>query len=280
MSDNDIYVKKFKDYLIENNKKGDFDKDRSKTVNEYIREKVKFDDKPSVVKALNAEYGDICNPEKIFTRTEIEIYLLKCLQSGEDISKKISREKLSEDFGYKSTRAFGNHLRKLDKEHDLLGNLIEIENLRHGNNTYDHTIHPVFLALNLTEVYFLTVILPSIANKFEKETALDIAGDIYRQLSCYAKEKIDHFINAKEKDNLLKRNRGYRKEKEDGVLDFNKHEWKCTLQLNDKKWYSGVIKRDKNNSYIIINDITGESRVFNLEDVVSGPLRIKSNKKH
>ena len=286
MSDYDIYVEKFEEYLSQRNKKDDFDvadgNGKAEIANEYVREEIPFDKKPAVIRALNEKFAGqgpflynsdkICNPDKIYDSIEMEIYLLKRLQSGEDIISRNKRDDIAEEFGY-SSRTLAKKIQKLNLDHDLLGSRIEIENLRHGNNTYDHTIHPVFLALNLTEVYFLTVILPKLAKRYEKNiknTALDLAGDVYRQLSGYGKEKIDHFISEADKDNLLNRRKGYRKEDEMGFLHYLKHypKIKCVLELKGQGVVYGTIWPANGDKFKIINDKTGESRLFDSKDIV------------
>ena len=296
MEQDDKIKEEFEKYLERKNRKDEFDNGdgdtKSQIANEYVREFVPFEDKPEVIIALNKKYagqgpfpnkgpniedeGKICSPNNIYCRVEKEIYLLKRLQAGEDEGKSNKRDILAEKLGL-STRTLSDEIQRLNYEHDLLGSTIEIGNLRHGKNTYDHTIHPVFLALNLTEIYFITVILPKLvkrSNQSIKDTALNIAGDIYRQLSEYAKEEINASISTAEKETLLKCRKGYRMEDEKGFLFYLKHmpKIKCKLKLKEKGMVSGTIWPTDDGQYKIKNEKTGETTIFNSCDIVSGPF--------
>lgn len=303
MSDDNSYVTQFEDYLESRNMKDEFEradgKGKSAIANKYVREEIPFDEKPAVVKALNDKYenagpflnnkrleegntGRICSPDRIYKPEEIIIYLLKRLQSGEDESKKFIRSELAAELGL-SPQSFDKYMQKFGNEKgiDIFGSKIKAE-LRHGKNTYDHTVHPVFLALNLTEVHFLTALLPELVkkNKSYEKIALGIAGDVYRQLSDYAKEKMDHFIPKETRNEQLKgiQASGYRKEKDD-LPFFRKSSIPCSIELNHDVIVSGIIRFDEAKGlWQITEEGTGTVITFNEEEVTDGPKRYKNKK--
>ena len=293
MADDDIIREKvkeaFEEYLAKKSKKEEFDnadgKGKSQIANEYVRDVVAFDDKPATVKALNVLFDGkgpfanrqdkICSPDRIYDDSEIFVYLLKRLQAGENTDLTIVRADLADELGI-SPQSLDKYLLRLksSKGLDILGSKVKIDELRHGKNTYDHTIHPVFLALNLTEVYFLTVKLPSLVKKDQKETALGIVGDVYRQLSDYAKAKMDHFFSKESRKEQLKgiQVRGYRNEKKD-ILYYEKSGEMCSIELKDKGWLSGIILKGDDNSHYKLQKNNGEVITFTADDRISGPLQ-------
>jgi hypothetical protein len=69
---------------------------------------------------------------------------------------------------------------------------------KHGKNTYNSTVHPVFLPLNLTEAYALTAYLKKISRGTEYGEVLnDMADWIYSQLSPYGKGRIDRSVQSR-----------------------------------------------------------------------------------
>ena len=168
--------------------------------------------------------------DKFYDDYELDIKLLKYLQSGEDETVKKTREQIQRHFSI-SNKSLNKHLDKLRYgECRLLGEPVQIE-LRRTNNTYDSTIHPVFMALDLADVYFLSVVVPRLARGTEyHETALKIASKTYRQLSEYARNVIDPIANKEGIDYRITNN------SLDYSLPFYEKSGKpCTLLYGDAK---------------------------------------------
>ena len=69
---------------------------------------------------------------------------------------------------------------------------MQISELERKKNTYRSLIHPVFLAMNTSEIYALTVGLKLLNQGMVFEDSLgSIANKVYKQLSGYAKEMAD-----------------------------------------------------------------------------------------
>lgn len=129
--------------------------------------------------------------DKFYDDSELDIKLLKYLQSGEDESAKKTRPQIAEHFSISET-ALKEHLSRLQDGCNMLGETVKIEELRRAKNTYDSTVHPVFMALDLSDVYFLTVVVPRLAkNTMYCESAQRLAIKAHEQLSDYAKGIID-----------------------------------------------------------------------------------------
>jgi len=137
---------------------------------------------------IDLELGEVFESETINPYERL-VDLLKTLNGG--MTKKqleehysISRKTLEKDIDklVMGTRIFGQKVRIRDIEREK------------GKITYQSSIHPVFLPLNLTEVYYLTVFLRQLSNSkdtFMSSIFRDLANRIYCQLSEYARHKID-----------------------------------------------------------------------------------------
>ena len=133
--------------------------------------------------------------DKFYDDAELDIKLLKYLQSGEDENTKKTRQGIANHFSISDT-ALKEHLNKLKYGCDLLGEHVQID-LRRGKNTYDSTVHPLFLALDLSDMYFLSIVLPRLSKGTAySQTANTIAKRVYEQLSEYASGIIEPIAAA------------------------------------------------------------------------------------
>lgn len=177
-----------------------------------------------------------CQIDKIFSPIDTKVRLLKRLQGGSEPVRadQHHRAELAEEFGI-SLNALNDYLDELRDGTSILGSRVKID-LRRGQNNYDSTIHPVFLALNLSEVHFLTVILKGLTKDSRlQKTAGELIADIYRQLSPYAWRKID--ANAEREgitlfeNNLESYEQPYRREERDDPEYLFKAGSPCELTL-------------------------------------------------
>ena len=109
-----------------------------------------------------------------------------------------------------------NDIRALEEGIEVLGATISIKKERkRGKNYYRTTMHPVFLPLNLTEVYALTTYLNNVLDPSDQNTQVirNISERIKSQLSDYAlnklfpDEKHDYTQNSYVDDESLARQR-------------------------------------------------------------------------
>ncbi|MCF0247700.1 MAG: hypothetical protein HUJ86_03745 [Synergistes sp.] len=214
-----------------------------------------FDEQLDYVRSINAfffgmtgnDQERICQVDKLFDKTSTHIRLLKYLQGGEEIGPRRTQEKIARKFCM-SPQAMGGYLSELRNGTNILGSDVKIE-LRPRSNDYDSTIHPIFLALNLTEVYLLTVGL----KKALGSSANELIADIFRQLSGYAQEKILTFAERDGVDLFdgkppRKYKCGYRAEKSNDPNYFLKRGEKCVIKFEDEipKEHIGYIKIAEN----------------------------------
>jgi len=164
---------------------------------------------------LNLSIDDyVRRPEE--DKRERQITLLKELH-GEP--KTIAM--LTEEFAI-SDRTLRNDLNELENGIEFLGQAIKPTIQRGGRNgqvSYSSTVHPIFLPLNMTEVYALTVGLKKVAKGTPYEGILgDMADWIYSQLSDYGQNLIQKSLLAQKNQNMISfshdRSSGFMDEKE------------------------------------------------------------------
>lgn len=185
--------------------------------------------------------------------------------------------KLSEDYS-KNYSTISDDLDKIGKGISFLDTFIKPRIEVNGTKrTYEDTVHPIFLALNLTEVNTFLKILPELLEKVEPEDTKQsqeiklIKGIIERmqmQLSDYAQKKIGIKVDTKNKS-LKFISEKELTENEEGKLCFlskgmtgNK-----TITLNGiKEYYGRIIPYEK---YYAIQDIKGEIIPIQKDDNIS-----------
>lgn len=124
-----------------------------------------------------------CQVDKLYDSTEMKVKLLKFLQ-GKGEGK--SRLDIAEHFNI-SQNALSTRIQEMDlPNNQILGVNVRIK-LDRGTNLYDSTCHPLFLALNLTEVYSMFLGLMRAERLVPDDTITNIIKDIVSQLTDYAK---------------------------------------------------------------------------------------------
>lgn len=198
----------------------------------------------------------ICQSSFIYDPIEIEILLLKMLQGGDkpqDYSR--SREEIAVKLGM-SRNSLDKYLNELRNGINLLGSDVKINELTYGSNCYDSTIHPIFLALNLSEVYVLTILL----KKALGDLSSNIVADIYRQLSPYARERIDERAqenNITLLDKPLEQYEcGYRAENKNLPIFFLKSGKRCKIVFDNGSTEArfGQIKLGDKGSFVFTDE--------------------------
>lgn len=137
-------------------------------------------------------------------------------------------------------------LNALEDGIEVLGSTIRVEKTREGRRDYyKTTVHPIFLPLNLTEVYALTVYLDQAIDDQDpnKRIIQNLTNRVKAQLSDYAYEKLfpnkkrSSFANDYLNDEELARQR-------EGVLMYLlKSGRKCRFFWNDQE-YNGTFSYD------------------------------------
>lgn len=111
--------------------------------------------------------------------------MLKYLHSGAK-----TREEIANHFNI-SEKSLSDDLKVLQDDYSFMGQNMKIT-LKRGDNTYESTIHPIFLPLNLTEIFALTIAIKTLVDESNllKDHLHNISDRIFQQLSPYASEKI------------------------------------------------------------------------------------------
>lgn len=115
-----------------------------------------------------------------------------------------------------SGKTLGQDLSELEMGKSFLGQNIRIDRLEGKEICYISSVHPIFMARNLSEIFSLTIGLMELGkNIFMEQTYTHIAHTIYNQLSPYAQK----LIKARGEElgirfNEDKRYKSYQQEKE------------------------------------------------------------------
>ena len=234
---------------------------------EVYASEVAFSGRVEIVREINEicdgffdyTFSKACQLERVFDNTEMDILLLKELQGGSDESRyNQTQADRAEAFGM-STNAMQARIHSLEQGKEILGHYVKIEIDGRGRTAYDNTIHPVFCALNLKEVYFLTVELQkAFKGTAFTQVAHDISTDIYAQLSEYARDRLRPQIEEAglefeqgSVDALI----GLREERRDAIY-FLKSGLPCVLQLANGENYVGRIQSGE--SGLALEDSAGQ----------------------
>lgn len=192
---------------------------------------------------FNGRFSQVCRLNNVLNSTEIDILLLKVLQAGSNESLYAnSQADRADQFGM-SVNAIQSRIHALEDGKDILGHHVQIYIAGRGQTAYDNTIHPIFLTLNLQEVFLLTVRLKQVfdGTTFEK-LADGIADDIYSQLSDYAKDVLQpHSAGLGFEAQDTQKPTAYRPEQK-GIVYYLKSGDPCRLITLDGTEYTGRVE--------------------------------------
>ena len=206
--------------------------------------------------------------DKVFERESLNSYerqidLLKILNSS------MSKRQIMDYYAI-SRKPLEKDINKLIDGTNILGQNVKINNIKReaGEIHYESSVHPIFLPLNLTEVYSMTVLLKILAkeNAVYSETLNNLANKTYSQLSDYAKEKIDRKADhegvrfPKEIDlEKYRKNTDEKRYMESNLENKIMHIWKsgekCTIILKDDMRFEDVyLKLDMETKEVCLMD--------------------------
>ena len=201
---------------------------------------------------FNGRFSQVCRLNSVLNSTEIDILLLKALQAGSNESLYAnSQADRADQFGM-SVNAIQSRIHALEDGKDILGHRVQIHIAGRGQSAYDNTIHPIFLTLNLQEVFLMTVRLKQVfsGTTFEK-LADGIVGDIYSQLSDYAKDILQpHTAGLGLEAQDTQKPTAYRPEQMD-IVYYLKSGDPCRLFTLDGTEYSGRVECRDNDFFLL-----------------------------
>lgn len=165
-----------------------------------------FDDRPDVVRTLDglfAELGmedererrrEFLRFESLYDRDEVAVLLLKHLQPTPG-RKHYTREDIAEHF-LASDRTISEHIRALGSVADdelaarVLGQAVKMDTAR-GTNVPESTTHPLFLPLNMVELYTLVDLLARhVDDPIEGRVVRSLLLRVMEQTTGYADERL------------------------------------------------------------------------------------------
>ena len=155
---------------------------------------------------------------------ERQLEIVKFLQNNPT-----KMEEIAQVFGVKR-QTIGDDLKALEEGIEVLGSTISIEKERQGTSyLYSTTVHPVFLPLNLTEIYAMTVYLDNTINQYDPNAQIirNISARIKSQLSDYAKAKLFPEENLQGISNDYVKDRAMAEQREGILMYLIKSGQKC-----------------------------------------------------
>lgn len=144
-------------------------------------------------------------------------------------------------------RTARNDLQELEDGITVLGSTIKIEKEKKGRSYYyKTTLHPVFLPLNLTEVYALTVYLDRVIGYSDPNAKMirDISERIKLQLSDYAYERLYPDDERQYVKNRYVNDERLARQREGIYMYLMKSGQKCKFIWNEEEYVGRIIWRD------------------------------------
>ena len=263
-----------------------------KTRREEIREGTRafargfFDDRPDVVRSLDsliAELGvkdeaerrkEFLPFKRLYTRDETMVLLLKHLQPASG-RERYTRERIAEYF-LTSERTINDYIGELLPAMDsrrsarVFGQIVQMDPAR-STNIPESTTHPLFLPLNMVELYTLVdMLVRHVDDQVEGRIVGSVLKRVLDQTTSYAYERLTHIEGldgALHSIEHFERKRG----NAEAVMFREKEAIQATVRYLDdgaEKRCTGYISRNHADRSVI--DISGTEQVFHIpfKDIV------------
>lgn len=157
-----------------------------------------FEERPKVVMLIkdfvlkmdehNRRLLAVTDFNNVYRREEILVLLLKYLQGRPENGTR-TREAIADYFST-STNTINNYINDLHNGTSIFGEPV-ITNFARQTNEPESSVHPVFLPLNLVEIYSMLSLLKEQGDKDIRARIVHVLADkIFEQLTPYAKEKL------------------------------------------------------------------------------------------
>lgn len=179
---------------------------------------------------------------KLYTKVFYDYPFERQLEIAKFLHEKKTITEITEKFDIDARTARAD-LSQLEYGITVLGSTIQIEKEKEGRNYYyKTTLHPIFLPLNLTEVYALTVYLNNEIKDYNVNATIirDISERVKSQLSDYALEKLNLQYRANAYDNHYINDEMLARQREGIYCYLMKSGQKCKFFWNGKEYYGGI----------------------------------------
>ena len=233
-----------------------------------------FDDRPDVIRSIDslfAEFGldsdsdlrhDIISFNKLYRHDEVMVLLLKHLQPTPNRGR-YTQEDIAEYF-LTTDRTIRDYLGELRPSTDdelcarVLGQIVRMDTKR-GTNVPESTTHPLFLPLNMLELYTLVdLLIRHVNNEVEGRIICSILKCVLDQTTEYAKERLAR-IEGYEEAVSISANLGEGGGLGEAVMFHEKEAISAEVFYEEggvEKSYKGIISRSYGSRKHV--DITGE----------------------
>ena len=239
-----------------------------------------FDDRPDVVRSLDmlfAEFGlsneqdrrrEFFQFESIYNQDEVSVLLLKHLQPTNGRSR-YTQENIAEYF-LTSTRTINDHIRVLKPAVDrelrakVFGQDVQMDTAR-GTNVPESTTHPLFLPLNMVDLYTLVdTLVQHVDDEVEGRIVQSILERILGQTTDYARERLGRIAGFDEALSDIS-SQGDQRGPGEAVMFSEKERIRATVRYmknGEEKTCKGFISRNHVNRAII--DVVDDDRVLHI----------------
>ena len=231
-----------------------------------------FDDRPSVVRSLDlllAELGIDNESErrstflpfgKLYRHDEVMVLLLKHLQPTPG-RERYSQEDIAEYF-LTTDRTIREYMRELRPAVDdelnarVLGQIVRMDTSR-GTNVPESTTHPLFLPLNMLELYTLIdVLVKHVNDEVEGRIVRSILKNVLDQTTGYAQERLNRIEGL---DKALSPSELHNEQQSLGeAIMFREKEASCATVIYEEdgveKSCTGIVSRAQGNTKCIVVD--------------------------
>ena len=179
-----------------------------------------------------------------------------------------SKEQIMEKFDI-AARTVNDDLQELELGVRIFGSTVQIERVPNEDNKvqYKTTVHPVFLPLNMTEVFAMTKYLENTIDRSDPygATILSIAERIKGQLSDYAWKHLYHDEERRDCKNDYIDDEEMAMQRDHMLMYLTKTGETCTFIWEDREYRGKVLKESE--GYEIILEKDGSILPADLKDV-------------
>lgn len=188
----------------------------------------------------------MCIESNLFEKKFYDYPFERQLEIAKYLHEPRSIDEIKDKFGI-NVRTARQDLSALEEGITVLSSTIKIKKEKKGRSYfYRTTLHPVFLPLNLTEVYAMTVYLNQAVGSSDPNAQMiqDISERIKAQLSDYAYNKLFPESTRKKSDNNYINDENFAKQRKNIYMYLMKSGQRCKFFWKGEEHYGRIRKCD------------------------------------